>query len=37
MITRSISKDVVFNRPFLLKGIDRTLPADSYWVVMDQE
>jgi hypothetical protein len=37
MIGRSISKDVVFNRPFLLKGIDRTLPAGSYRVVTDEE
>jgi hypothetical protein len=27
----------VFNRPFLLKGIDRTLPAGSYRVVTDEE
>jgi hypothetical protein len=37
MIGRSSSKDVVFNRPFLLKGIDRTLPAGSYRVVTDEE
>jgi hypothetical protein len=37
MIARSLSKDVVFNRPFLLKGIDRTLPAGSYRVVTDEE
>lgn len=37
MIARSSSKDVVFNRPFQLKGIDRTLPAGSYRVVTDEE
>lgn len=37
MIARSLRKDVVFNRPFLLKGIDRTLPAGSYRVVTDEE
>lgn len=37
MIARSISKDVVFNRPFVLKGIGRTLPAGSYRVVTDEE
>jgi hypothetical protein len=37
MSVRSRSKDVVFNGPFLLKGIDRTLPAGSYRVVTDEE
>jgi hypothetical protein len=37
MTARSRSKDMVFNRPFLLKGIDRTLPAGSYRVVTDEE
>jgi hypothetical protein len=37
MMARSLSRDVVFNRPFLLKGIDRTLPAGSYRVVTDEE
>jgi hypothetical protein len=37
MIARSLSKTVVFNRPFLLKGVDRTLPAGSYRVVTDEE
>jgi hypothetical protein len=37
MIARSSSKDVVFNRPFLLKGVDRTLPAGAYRVVTDEE
>jgi hypothetical protein len=37
MIAGSIRKDVVFNRPFVLTGIDRTLPAGSYRVVTAQE
>ena len=37
MIARSFSKDVVFRRPFVLKGVDRTLPAGSYRVVTDEE
>jgi hypothetical protein len=37
MIARSLDKSVVFNRPFLLKGIDRTLPAGTYRVVTDEE
>jgi hypothetical protein len=37
MIARSHDKTVVFNRPFLLKGVDRTLPAGSYRVVTDEE
>ena len=37
MIARSFNKDVVFKRPFLLKGIGRTLPAGSYRVVTDEE
>jgi hypothetical protein len=37
MIARSVNKTAVFNRPFLLKGIDRTLPAGSYRVVTDEE
>jgi hypothetical protein len=37
MIARSSSKTVVFSRPFLLKGVDRTLPAGFYWVVTDEE
>ena len=37
MIARSVSKTIVFNRPFLLKGIDRMLPAGSYRVVTDEE
>ena len=37
MIARSFSKTVVFKRPFLLKGIDRMLPAGDYQVVTDEE
>jgi hypothetical protein len=37
MIARSLSKIVVLNKPFLLKGIDRMLPAGSYRVVTDEE
>jgi len=37
MITRSRSKTVVFHKPFLLKGIDRMLPAGDYRVVTDEE
>jgi hypothetical protein len=37
MIGRSLSKTVVFSRPFLLKGIDRMLPAGAYQVVTDEE
>jgi hypothetical protein len=35
--TRSQSKIVVFWHPFLLKGVDRVLPAGSYRVVTDTE
>jgi hypothetical protein len=37
MIGRSLSKTVAFCRPFLLKGIDRTLSAGEYRVVTDEE
>ena len=37
MIARSLDKTVIFNRPFLLKGVDRMLPAGSYRVVTDEE
>jgi hypothetical protein len=37
MIARSLRKTVVFNRPFLLKGVDRMLPAGAYRVVTDEE
>ncbi len=37
MIARSLSKTVVFSKPFLLRGVDRTLPAGDYRVVTDEE
>ena len=37
MIARSLDKTVVFSKPFLLKGIDRILPAGNYRVVTDEE
>lgn len=37
MPTRTTSKTVTFARPFLLKGVDRTLPAGDYKVVTDEE
>lgn len=37
MIARTLSKDVAFARPFLLKGVDRVLPAGTYKVVTDEE
>ena len=37
MTTRTTTKKVTFTRPFLLKGIDRTLPAGDYEVVTDEE
>jgi hypothetical protein len=37
MIARTHSKTVVFSKPFLLKGVDRILPAGDYRVVTDEE
>lgn len=37
MNTRSHSKTVIFNQPFLLKGVDRILPAGDYRVATDEE
>jgi hypothetical protein len=37
MIARSLTKTVAFSKPFLLKGIDRMLPAGEYRVVTDEE
>jgi hypothetical protein len=37
MTIRTTRKSVTFCRPFLLKGIDRTLPAGEYQVVTDEE
>jgi hypothetical protein len=35
--TRTLSKTVVFSKPFQLKGVDRVLPAGDYRVVTDEE
>jgi hypothetical protein len=37
MIARSLNETVVFSKPFLLKGVDRMLPAGGYRVVTDEE
>jgi len=37
MIARTLNKTVVFTKPFLLKGVDRILPAGDYRVVTDEE
>jgi hypothetical protein len=37
MTTRTTRKIVTFRRPFLLEGVDRTLPAGEYEVVTDEE
>ena len=37
MTIRTLSKTVFFNKPFLLKGIGRMLPAGDYRVVTDEE
>src|ERR1700677_2121621 len=37
MTIRTSNKTVTFVRPFLLKGIDRTLPPGDYRVVTDEE
>jgi hypothetical protein len=37
MTTRTTTQKVTFAHPFLLKGIDRTLPAGEYDVVTDEE
>ena len=37
MIARTSSKTVVFTKPFLLRGVDRLLPAGEYRVVTDEE
>jgi ABC-type branched-subunit amino acid transport system ATPase component len=36
-IARTLSKTVVFSKPFLLKDVDRILPAGDYRVVTDEE
>ncbi len=37
MTTRTSNKTVFFARPFLLKGVDRLLPAGDYRVATDEE
>jgi hypothetical protein len=37
MIARSLTETVAFRKSFLLKGIDRLLPAGDYRVVTDEE
>jgi hypothetical protein len=37
MTARSLDATVVFNKPLLLKGVDRMLPAGDYRVVTDEE
>ena len=37
MTTRSREETVTFRQPFVLKGVDRSLPAGSYRVVTDEE
>ena len=37
MLTRSHEKILTFNKPFMLKGVDRELPAGSYRVTTDEE
>ncbi len=37
MTMRTTRKNVTFRRPFVLKGIDRTLPAGEYQVITDEE
>jgi hypothetical protein len=37
MIARTLSKTVVFSKPFLLNGVDRVMPAGDYRVVTDEE
>jgi hypothetical protein len=37
MIARTLRTNVAFAKPFLLKGVDRVLPAGTYKVVTDEE
>jgi hypothetical protein len=37
MIARALGETVVFRKPFLLRGVDRMLPAGDYRVVTDEE
>lgn len=37
MTTRSRDKTLTFSKPFLLRGVDRRLPAGAYRVTTDEE
>ena len=37
MMTRTRDKTLTFGKPFLLKGVDRLLPAGDYRVATDEE
>jgi hypothetical protein len=37
MVGRSRSKALMFNKPFLLEGVDRVLPERDYRVVPEEE
>lgn len=37
MLTRSLRSTVVFRRPFMLRGLDRPLPAGIYDVETEEE
>lgn len=37
MLTRTREKTWTFSKPFMLKGVDRELPAGSYRVATDEE
>ena len=37
MMTRTREKTWTFGKPFMLKGVDRVLPAGSYRVATDEE
>ena len=37
MLTRTREKTWTFSKPFMLKGVDRELPAGSYRVTTDEE
>ncbi len=37
MTTRSRRETITFRHPFLIKGVDRSLPAGDYEVITDEE
>jgi hypothetical protein len=37
MMTRTREKTLTFGKPFLLKGVDRLLPAGDYRIATDEE